>query len=82
MLTLRHSGGLHGTFSLRKPMRPNPVGAFSVRLPSREGITLVVRGLDCIDGTPLIDLKPDICPQVARAAGFGVNGPAHTETTP
>lgn len=49
----------HGTFSLRTPARPNPVGTTIVKLVRVEADGLVVRGLDCIDGTPLLDLKPD-----------------------
>lgn len=52
-----------GTFSIRSPNRPNPVASSSVRLIAVDGCTLVVRGLDCLDGTPLIDLKPDNCPR-------------------
>jgi tRNA-Thr(GGU) m(6)t(6)A37 methyltransferase TsaA len=48
-----------GTFSLRSPVRPNPIGVSSVKLERVEGAALIVRGLDCLDGTPLIDLKPD-----------------------
>lgn len=48
-----------GTFSLRSPVRPNPVASSVVRLLAVEGPVLVVRGLDCIDGTPLIDIKPE-----------------------
>lgn len=55
-------GRLAGTFSLRSPLRPNPIASSIVRLVAVEGATLVVRGLDCIDGTPLVDLKPDRCP--------------------
>lgn len=47
-----------GTFALRSPMRPNPVASSVVALVGIEGRTLAVRGLDCIDGTPLIDIKP------------------------
>ena len=50
-----------GTFSLRSPVRPNPLGTSLVKLVGVEGATLLVRGLDCLDGTPLIDLKPDRC---------------------
>jgi tRNA-Thr(GGU) m(6)t(6)A37 methyltransferase TsaA len=50
-----------GTFSLRSPQRPNPIGTSVVRLVSVEGATVFVRGLDCLDETPLIDLKPDRC---------------------
>jgi tRNA (Thr-GGU) A37 N-methylase len=40
-------------------MRPNPIASSIVDLVAIEGTTVQVRGLDCIDGTPLIDLKPD-----------------------
>ncbi|WFU09274.1 tRNA (N6-threonylcarbamoyladenosine(37)-N6)-methyltransferase TrmO [Rhizobium sp. CB3090] len=53
------SGKVHGTFSLRSPMRPNPIGTSIVKLEAVEGAVLLVRGLDCLDGTPLLDLKPD-----------------------
>jgi tRNA-Thr(GGU) m(6)t(6)A37 methyltransferase TsaA len=52
---------LHGTFSLRSPVRPNPIGTSVAKLIGVEGNTVLVRGLDCLDGTPLIDLKPDRC---------------------
>lgn len=55
------SHGLRGTFALRSPVRPNPIGISSVALVGLEGATVLVRGLDCLDGTPLIDLKPDRC---------------------
>jgi tRNA (adenine37-N6)-methyltransferase len=54
-------GETRGTFALRSPVRPNPIGTALVSLVSREGPVLSVRGLDCLDGTPLIDLKPDRC---------------------
>ena len=55
----RNDSIARGTFSLRTPVRPNPIGTHIVRLVSVEGAVLNVRGLDCLDGTPLIDLKPD-----------------------
>lgn len=55
----RNDGLVRGTFSLRTPVRPNPIGTHIVRLVSVEGTVLQVRGLDCLDGTPLIDIKPD-----------------------
>lgn len=55
-------GMTRGTFSLRSPVRPNPIGGSTVALVGVEGATLLVRGLDCVDGTPLIDLKPERCP--------------------
>jgi tRNA-Thr(GGU) m(6)t(6)A37 methyltransferase TsaA len=54
-------GETRGTFSLRSPVRPNPIGTSLVTLVARHGPVLDVRGLDCLDGTPLIDLKPDRC---------------------
>jgi tRNA-Thr(GGU) m(6)t(6)A37 methyltransferase TsaA len=48
-----------GTFSLRSPARPNPIGTAIAGLVRIERGTLMVRGLDCLDGTPLFDLKPD-----------------------
>ncbi|MFP4077240.1 MAG: SAM-dependent methyltransferase [Halochromatium sp.] len=47
-----------GTFALRSPVRPNPIGSSLVRLIGVDGQVLRVRGLDCLDGTPLLDLKP------------------------
>lgn len=48
----------HGTFALRSPMRPNPIALSVVKLVQVEDATLEVVGLDCLDGTPLIDIKP------------------------
>jgi tRNA-Thr(GGU) m(6)t(6)A37 methyltransferase TsaA len=53
------TGTTTGTFALRSPVRPNPIASSLVDLVAIDGTTLKVRGLDCIDGTPLIDLKPD-----------------------
>jgi tRNA-Thr(GGU) m(6)t(6)A37 methyltransferase TsaA len=53
--------GLRGTFALRSPLRPNPIGISTVALVGVEGSTVLVRGLDCLDETPLIDLKPERC---------------------
>jgi tRNA (Thr-GGU) A37 N-methylase len=55
----KRDGQTIGTFALRSPVRPNPIGLASVQLVRREGASLVVRGLDCLNGTPLIDIKPD-----------------------
>jgi tRNA-Thr(GGU) m(6)t(6)A37 methyltransferase TsaA len=55
-------GSTQGTFALRSPLRPNPIGSSVVRLVRRQGALLEVRGLDCVDGTPLLDLKPEACP--------------------
>ncbi|WP_323717703.1 tRNA (N6-threonylcarbamoyladenosine(37)-N6)-methyltransferase TrmO [Paracoccus aminovorans] len=48
-----------GTFALRSPVRPNPVASSVVRLLAVEGPVLIVRGLDCLDGTPLVDIKAE-----------------------
>jgi len=48
-----------GTFALRSPARPNPIASSYVELIGVNGNVLEVRGLDCLDGTPLIDLKPE-----------------------
>jgi tRNA-Thr(GGU) m(6)t(6)A37 methyltransferase TsaA len=55
----RNDGAARGVFSLRTPVRPNPIGTSIAHLVKVEGPVLFVRGLDCLDGTPLIDLKPD-----------------------
>jgi tRNA-Thr(GGU) m(6)t(6)A37 methyltransferase TsaA len=48
----------HGMFSTRVPRRPNPIGLTVVELLGREGRRLRVRGLDMLDGTPILDIKP------------------------
>jgi tRNA-Thr(GGU) m(6)t(6)A37 methyltransferase TsaA len=53
-----HYGVQRGTFALRSPARPNPIAMSVVKLVGIKGNTLSVIGLDCLDGTPLLDLKP------------------------
>jgi tRNA-Thr(GGU) m(6)t(6)A37 methyltransferase TsaA len=53
----RH-GARRGTFALRSPVRPNPIAMSVTRLVGIDGTALRVIGLDCLDGTPLVDLKP------------------------
>ena len=48
----------HGVFATRSPRRPNPIGLTVVQLLRREGADLYVRGVDMLDGTPILDLKP------------------------
>ena len=48
----------HGVFATRSPRRPNPIGLTVVQLISREGTVLSVRGIDMLDGTPILDIKP------------------------
>jgi len=60
-----HPGGkqelpLVGRFATRSPNRPNPIGKATVRLLERQGNILRVEGLDALDGTPVIDIKPYI----------------------
>ena len=57
----KHDPKRRGVFALRSPVRPNPIGISTVEIVSIDGNMMRVRGLDCIDGTPLIDLKPDHC---------------------
>ena len=54
----RHHGVGHGTFALRSPARPNPIAMSVARLIGVDGSRLSVSGLDCLDGTPLLDIKP------------------------
>lgn len=48
----------HGVFATRSPYRPNPIGMTTVELLQREGTNLHVRGVDMLDGTPILDIKP------------------------
>jgi tRNA-Thr(GGU) m(6)t(6)A37 methyltransferase TsaA len=50
----------HGIFAIRYPVRPNPIGLSVVRLLSVSGNILDVEGIDVLDGTPLLDIKPHI----------------------
>jgi tRNA-Thr(GGU) m(6)t(6)A37 methyltransferase TsaA len=51
---------LVGLFATRSPRRPNSIGVTTVRLLERQGNILKVKGLDAIDGTPVIDIKPHL----------------------
>jgi tRNA-Thr(GGU) m(6)t(6)A37 methyltransferase TsaA len=62
----RHHGETRGVFALRSPARPNPIGLSVVRLLGIEGSRLRVEGLDCLDGTPLVDIKPYFASTDAR----------------
>ena len=52
------SGNAYGILATRSQLRPNHLGVSVVPLLGREGNTLIVRGLDAIDGTPVLDIKP------------------------
>jgi len=54
-----------GVFSTRSPHRPNPLGLHDVQVTAVEGARVRVRGLEAIDGTPIIDLKPVLSPDIA-----------------
>lgn len=53
-----HADRPHGVFASRSPYRPNPIGLTVVRLLRREGRRLIVSGVDMVDGTPILDIKP------------------------
>src|ERR1700761_2605462 len=72
----KKDGQTRGTFSLRSPVRPNPIGPSIVKFVGIEGSAVLVRGLDCLDETPLIDLKPDRCDFSPLAAGRAERGEA------
>ncbi len=56
----RHAAKASGTFALRSPVRPNPIGLHVVRLVSLDPVNgvLTLDAIDVLDGTPLVDLKP------------------------
>lgn len=53
---------LTGVFATRSPDRPNPIGVHEVKLLEIAGTRLRVNALECIDGTPILDIKPVRCP--------------------
>ena len=66
-----HRGRPKGVFSICSPRRPNPIGLSVLEVLSIEGTTIEVRGLDMIDGTPILDMKPFVadvysCPSFNR----------------
>ena len=58
MLPPRSASGRKGVFATRSPYRPNPLGLSAVRLERIEGLTLFIRDVDLVDGTPVLDIKP------------------------
>jgi len=58
--TSTDDGSSIGTFALRSPNRPNPIVAATLPIESIENSVVSVRGLDCLNGTPLLDIKPAI----------------------
>lgn len=61
----------HGVFATRSPRRPNPIGLTVVELLGRDGNRLRVRGVDMLDGTPILDLKPYLSSVPAKALRRG-----------
>jgi tRNA-Thr(GGU) m(6)t(6)A37 methyltransferase TsaA len=64
----------HGVFTTRSPRRPNPIGLTIVELLGRENGSLRVRGVDMLDGTPILDIKPylsSIPPEKLRRGWLG-----------
>jgi tRNA (adenine37-N6)-methyltransferase len=54
------SRGLKGVFATRSPVRPNPIAVSELQVLARDGLCLTVKGVDVLDGTPLVDLKKKI----------------------
>ncbi|MCS7116695.1 MAG: tRNA (N6-threonylcarbamoyladenosine(37)-N6)-methyltransferase TrmO [Nitrososphaerota archaeon] len=76
----RHPGApLVGVFASRSPDRPNPIGLCVTQLLGLEDSTLIVKGLDFIEGTPIIDIKPYLpradCIPEAKAPEWTLHGP-------
>lgn len=72
----------HGLFATRHPNRPNPIGLSVVRLLSRRENVLEVEGIDVLDGTPLLDIKPyvpDFDSHPAARAGWYDSRPSNKE---
>jgi tRNA-Thr(GGU) m(6)t(6)A37 methyltransferase TsaA len=55
-----------GVFNTRSPHRPNPIGLHQVRVTAVEPLRLRVSGLEAIDGTPIIDIKPVLASEIGR----------------
>lgn len=51
---------LRGVFATRSPLRPNPVGIYTAKILGRDGTKLKLLGIDAVDGTPVIDIKPHV----------------------
>ncbi|MDA5095446.1 tRNA (N6-threonylcarbamoyladenosine(37)-N6)-methyltransferase TrmO [Aliiroseovarius sp. KMU-50] len=54
----RHTNGPRGVFSLRSPVRPNPIALATVKITSIKGNRIGIDAIDCFDGTPVVDIKP------------------------
>jgi tRNA-Thr(GGU) m(6)t(6)A37 methyltransferase TsaA len=74
----------HGVFATRSPFRPNPIGLTVVELLGREGARLRVRGIDMLDGTPILDIKPYLSniPEQQLRRGWLAEAEARRATKP
>jgi tRNA-Thr(GGU) m(6)t(6)A37 methyltransferase TsaA len=70
----------HGVFATRSPRRPNPIGLTVVELLSRKGPLLRVRGIDMLEGSPILDIKPYLSsiPQERLRRGWLADAEART----
>jgi tRNA-Thr(GGU) m(6)t(6)A37 methyltransferase TsaA len=71
----------HGLFTTRSPRRPNPIGLTVVQLLRREAASLRVRGIDMLDGSPILDIKPYLSnvPAETLRRGWLADAEARTE---
>lgn len=67
----RGSGRLLGVFATRSPRRPSRLGVSRVEVERVEGATVFFRGVDMLDGSPLLDIKPDMDEEAEARAGEG-----------
>lgn len=74
----------HGVFATRSPRRPNPIGLTVVELLGREGCLLRVRGIDMLDGTPILDIKPYLSnvPEDRLRRGWLADAEARVNSSP
>jgi tRNA-Thr(GGU) m(6)t(6)A37 methyltransferase TsaA len=74
----------HGVFATRSPRRPNPIGLTVVELLDREGTLLRVRGIDMLEGTPILDIKPYLSsvPPERLRRGWLAEAEARTKVEP
>ena len=61
----------HGVFATRSPYRPNPIGLTVVELFRRDGVNLHVKGVDMLDKTPILDIKPYLSSIAAKVLRRG-----------
>ena len=73
----------HGVFATRSPQRPNPIGLTVVQLLHRDGRVLHVRGVDMLEGTPVLDIKPYLSnvPEAALRRGWLAQAEARNRST-